>query len=124
MVEETYNIKQIEARLKEIAHDSSKFRKRLLEFAEFVQSQLTWIRANPTFLDNIPQNTTGGLKMELALLNFSNKATVRLSTTIDKTIEKCNEFYKKMCSTQNKFQASTRTQVQDFPDKYKHLKNL
>ena len=63
------------------------------------------------------QNTTGGLKMELALLDFSNKASVRLDTTIEKTMEKCKEFYKKMCTTHNKCQASAATQVQDFPDK-------
>ena len=62
--------------------------------------------------------------MELALLNFSSRAARRLSTTIDKNTEKCNEFYKKMCSTQNKCQASAATQVQYFPDKDQHLKNL
>ena len=29
-----------------------------------------------------------------------------------------------MCATHNKFQASVATQVQDFPDKDQHLKNL
>ena len=62
--------------------------------------------------------------MELALLNFSNKSTTSLSTKIEKNIEKCNEFYKKMCSTHNKCQAAATNQVQDFPDKYQHLKNL
>ena len=62
--------------------------------------------------------------MELALLNFSIKSIVTLNTTIDKTIEKCNEFYKRMCSTHNKFQVLTATQVQDFPDRDQHLKNL
>ena len=62
--------------------------------------------------------------MELALLNFDNKSAVRLNTTIDKTIEKCNEFYKRMCSTHNKFQVSVDTQVQYFPTRDQHLKNL
>ena len=80
--------------------------------------------ANPSFLDNMPQNTIGGLKMELALLNFSSKAAARLSNAINKTIEKRNELYKKMYTTHNKCQASAATQVQDFPDKDQHLKNL
>ena len=80
-----YKIKQIEVRLKEIEHDSSEFNKRLSEVVELVQIQLTWIGANPSFSDNIPQNTTGGLKIELALLNFRSRETARLSTTIDKT---------------------------------------
>ena len=108
--EEMYNIKQIKARLEEITHDSLKFRKRLSEVLELVQSHLTWIGANASFSDNMPQNTIGGLKMELTLLNFSNKAATRLSTTIDKTIEKCNVLYKKICSTHNKCQASAANQ--------------
>ena len=62
---------------------------------ELVQIQLTWIEANSVFLDHIPQKTAGGMKMELALLNFNSKATVRLNTRIEKTMEKCNEFHNK-----------------------------
>ena len=92
-----------------MTHQSSE--KTLSEVAHIVQSQLTWIGANIAFLDNIPQNNIGGLKMELALLNFSRKSGTRLSTTIDKTTEKCNEFYKKMFSTHNKCQDSVVSQV-------------
>ena len=62
--------------------------------------------------------------MELAILNFRSKSTVRLNTSIDKTIEKCNDFYKKMYTNHNKFQALVATQVLDFPEKDQHLKNL
>ena len=62
--------------------------------------------------------------MELALLNFRSKSAVRLNMAIDKNIEKCNEFYKIMCSTHNKFQVSADTQVQYFPSIDQHLKNL
>ena len=72
----------------------------------------------------MPQKTTQGLKMELALLNFSIKETIRLNTTIENIVEKSNEFYKKMCMTHNRCQASTTTQVQEFPGREQHLKNL
>ena len=62
--------------------------------------------------------------MELALLDFSSKEVVRLNTTIENTMEKCKEFYKKMCTTHNRCQALETTQVQDFLDKDQHLKNL
>ena len=39
--------------------------------------------------------------MELALLDFDNKTTVRLNIAIEKTMEKCKEFYKKICMTHN-----------------------
>ena len=34
------------------------------------------------------------------------------------------ELYKKMCTPKNKCQALATTQIQDFPDKDQHLKNL
>ena len=42
----------------------------------------------------MPQKSTRSLKMEVAILNFGFRTTVRLSTAIEKTIEKCVEFYK------------------------------
>ena len=91
---------------------------------ELVQSQLTWIGANSVFPKHMPQKIAGELKMELELLNFSNKATVRLNTTIEKIVEKCKDFYKKMCTTHNRCQDSVATQVQEFPNREKNLKNL
>ena len=102
MAEEIYKIKQIEERLKEIENDSSDFKKGLLEVAELVQSQLAWIGTNSVFPDNMPQETIGGLNMELELLDFSSNEATRLNIEIEKTVEKCKEFYKKMCTTHNK----------------------
>ena len=73
--------------MKEIENDSSDFKKGLLEVAELVQSQLAWIGTNSVFPDNMPQTTTGGLKMELALLDFRSKEATRLNTTIENTVE-------------------------------------
>ena len=86
-----YRIKQIEARLKEIALNSSKFQNRLSYVIELVKNQLAWIGANPTFPTNMPQKNAGSLKMEVAILNFGCNATVILNTAIDKTIEKCTK---------------------------------
>ena len=77
-MEEIYKIKQIEARLKEIVDKSSDFRIALSEVTELVQIQLTWIGSNLVFPDHMPPKTVGGMKRELALLNFSNKVIVRL----------------------------------------------
>ena len=62
--------------------------------------------------------------MELVILNLGTKSIVGLNKVIDKTLEKCNEFYKRMCSTHNKCQVSVDTQVPYFPTRYQHLKNL
>ena len=91
---ELHRVKKIEVRLKELALKSSEFRKRLSEVVELVENQLTWIGTHPTFPANMPQKSTGSLKMEVAILNFGCRTTVRLNTTIEKTIEKCVELYK------------------------------
>ena len=62
--------------------------------------------------------------MELAILDLSSKSIVRLHITIDKTVEKCKEFYMKIIATHNRCQASTTMQTQKYPKKEHHLKNM
>ena len=62
--------------------------------------------------------------MELAILDLSSKVVVRLYTAIVKNVERCREFYMKMSATHNRCQASTTMQIQEYPGKEKHLKNL
>ena len=59
----------------------------LSEVVELVKNQLAWIGANPTFPENILQKTAGSMKMEVAILNFGCKETIRLNTVIDRNIE-------------------------------------
>ena len=68
---------------------------------ELVKNQLAWIGANPTFPANMPQKNVGSLQLEVAILNFKCKVAVILNTTIDRTIEKCTEFYEGMCVVHN-----------------------
>ena len=110
-----YIIRQIEARLKELALNSSEFQKRLSEVVELVKNQLTWIGSNPMFPANMPQKTTRILKMEVTILNFRCKTPVRLNTAIERTIEKCVEFYKGMCSVHNQCMILIGALDQDFP---------
>ena len=62
--------------------------------------------------------------MELAILNFGYKSAVRLNTSIDKTIEKCTDFDKGMCSIHHQCQVLAGNPKQDFPAREQHLKNL
>ena len=62
--------------------------------------------------------------MEVAILNFGCKATVRLNTAIDRTIEKCTEFYKGMCVVHNQCMILAGSQDQDFPVREEHLQKL
>ena len=91
---------------------------------EVVQSQLTWIGAHSTFPVNKTHKTSGSINMELVILNFGCKSVVQLNTAIDKTIEKCTEFYKGMCLIHHQCQILASTPEQDFPAREQHLKNL
>ena len=94
LAEEMYKVKQMEDRLKEIRLSSTQFRRRLSDVVELVKNKLAWIGTHSTFPANMPQKYVGRLKMEVAILNFGCRTTVRLNTSIEKTIEKCVEFYK------------------------------
>ena len=72
----------------------------------------------------MPQKTLGSIKMELEILNFGCKLVVRLNKTIDKTIDKCTEFYKGMCLIHHQCQILVGTPEKDFPAREQHLKNL
>ena len=48
-------MKKIEARLKEIADNSSDFRKGLLEVAKLAEIQLAWIETNSFFSTTCPR---------------------------------------------------------------------
>ena len=57
-------------------------------------------------------------------MNFGCRTTIRLNTTIEKTIEKCVEFYKGIYFFHNQCMVLTGAPDQDFPIREEHLKNL
>ena len=57
-------------------------------------------------------------------MNFSSKATERLIDAVEKTTDKCIEFYKKVLTTHNKCYTSSPKWLQEFPAHEEHLKKL
>ena len=57
----------------------------------------------------------------MALLEFCRKASVRLNNGIEKTLEKCTNFYKKMRQVQDRCQLSSTAKINDFPNKDQHV---
>ena len=119
-----YKIKKAETRLKEISAISIGFREGLLKVAEKVQGKLPWIEANAALPEYLIQKTTDRLRIELELLDFCSKFALILTTGVEKTLERCTYFYKKMCIVHNKCQTSSVTKINEFPNKYEHLKYL
>ena len=62
--------------------------------------------------------------MEIAILNFGCRTSVRLNTAIEKTIEKCAEFYKGIHLAHNQCMILAGAPDQDFLVREEHLKNL
>ena len=121
---EMYRVKQIEVRFKELALSSSKFYRILSEVVELVKNQLTWIGTHSNFPANMPHKYIGSLKMEVAILNFGCRTMVRLNTAIEKTIEKCAEFYKGIHLVHNQCMILTGSPDQVFLVREEHLNNL
>ena len=121
---EMYRVKQIEDRLKELELNSTQFQRRLSDAVELVKNQLAWIETHSTFPANMPQKYAGSLKMEVSILNFGCRTAVKLNTAIEKTIEKCAEFYKGIHVVQNQWMILTDSLDQVFPVREEYPKNF
>ena len=95
LTNEIYKARLIMGRMKVITAESLDFRKRLLEVEEKFKSKMTWRESNSMFPDHLPHKTTENIKSEMALLDFCRKASRKISNEIPKTVEKCQDFYKK-----------------------------
>ena len=101
LTEEVYGIKKVEARLQDISVISTEFKTRTQKIAETIQGQLTWLETNKELPENAPMKNPQKLQIEHDIINFSSKATKRLIVPVEKTVEKCAEFYKKVLMTHN-----------------------
>ena len=110
--------------LKKIKLDSTQFQRILSDVVELVKNQLAWIETHSTFPANMPQKSAGNLNMEVAILDFGCRTTVKLNTTIEKTIEKCSEFYKGIHLVHNKCMILRDSSYQVFLVRKEHMKNF
>ena len=101
--------------------ESPNFIKRLIEFGENVQIQLYWVEVKSTFPEHMPMKTVEGMKIQMALFEFCKKNSIRLNNEIDKTKEKCIEFYIKISEVHDQCQISLAAQTTDIPNKDQHL---
>ena len=114
LVEGVYRIKQVEARLQEISVISTEFKTKTREIAETIQGQLTWLETNKEILEIAPVKSPKRLQLKYDLMNIGNRSTERLIEEIEKTSNKCEEFYKKVLITHNKCHTSSAKRLQEF----------
>ena len=81
---------------------ATKFKDKTQEIAETLQGRMTWLETNTKHPENTAVKSPKKLYIEYDIVNFSSRAAERLMEAVDKTTEKCAEFYKKMLITHNK----------------------
>ena len=60
----------------------------------------------------------------MALLEFCRKSSVRLNNEIAKTLQKCDDFYKKIRQVHEKCQLYLVAKITDLPKKDQHMTHL
>ena len=74
--------------------------------------------------ENTSVKTPDRLQLEYELIGFNNRATEKLIEAILKTIDKCMEFSKKVLTTHNRCQTSSKRRLDELLPHEEHLKQL
>ena len=75
-------------------------------------------------LVDAPIKYLGAVKMEYELIEFGNKAAEELVKAVRRTKGVCVEFYRKVLTTYNHYQTSTKRRLEELPDHEGFLKHL
>ena len=76
---------------------------------------------NSTFPEHMLMKTVEGIKIQMALFEFFRKNSIRLNNEIDKTMEKCTEFYKNISQFHDKCHLSLAEKIIDLPNNDQNL---
>ena len=100
------------------------FKEKTQEVVEFIQGWLTWLETTKDPLENTPAKTPERLQLEYELIGFSNRATKKLIEVVQKIIDKCRDFSKKVITTHNRCQALSKRMLDELPPHEEHLQQL
>ena len=64
------------------------------------------------------------LQLEYELIDFNNRAAEKLIEAVQKTIDKCKEFSKKVLTTHNRCHTSSKRRLDNLLTHKEHLKQL
>ena len=74
--------------------------------------------------ENTPVKALEILQLEYELIGFSNRAAEKMIESVHKTIDKCKEFSKKVLTTYNRCQTSSKRRLDELPPHEEQLKQL
>ena len=64
------------------------------------------------------------MQLQYELIGFSNRAAEKFLEAVQKTMDKCREFSKKVLATYNRCQTSSKKRLDELPPHEEHLKQL
>ena len=121
---EVFKVKHVEDWLQEISATTTEFRDKTQEVVEVIQGLLTWLETTKEPPENTPVKTPERLQIEYELIGFNNRAVEKLIEAVQKTIDKCREFSKKVLTTYNIWQTSYKKRMDKLPPHEEHLHQL
>ena len=114
----------MEDRLQEISAIATEFKEKTQDVVEVIQGQLTWLEMTKEPSENTPVKSPEILQLEYELIGFSNRAAEKLIEAVQKTIDKCREFSKKVLTTYNICQTSSKKRMDELPPHEEQLQQL
>ena len=75
-------------------------------------------------LENTPVKSPERLQLEYELIGFSNRAIEKLIEAVQKIVDKCKDFSKKVLTPYNRCQTSSMKRLDELPPHEEHLQQL
>ena len=116
--------RQVEARLEEISGIASQFKDKTHDVMEILQRHSTWLETSKETPANASIKDSERVKLEYELIGFGNKAVEELIKETQRTKGVCTEFYRKVLTTHNRCQTSSKNRLDKLPEHEEHLKQL
>ena len=124
IADEVLKVRQVEARLEEISGIASQFKDKTQGIMEILQRRLTWLETTKEPLANALIKDSERVKLEYELIGFGNTAAEELITTAQRTKGVCIKFCRKVLTTHNRCQTSSKNRLDELPEHEDHLKQL
>ena len=93
----------------------AKFRDTTQDIVEVIQGILAWLETTQEQPKNTPIKASERLQLEYGMIGFSNRTAENLIKAVQKTVDKCRVFTKKVLSTYNRCQTSSKKRLDELP---------
>ena len=110
--------------MQEISATTTEFNEKTQDVVEVIQGLFTWLERTKEPPENTPVKALERLQLEYELIGFSNRVAEKLIEAVQKIIDKCMEFSKKVLTTHNRCQTSSKRRMYELSPNEEHLQQL